>query len=187
MSDEIKAVSVAMVRGDLDDIPDFPLAEPFKVRWYQPGDEVAWTRIHTLADMYTKVTDDLFGRQFGSDAEILAKRQCYLCDEWDVEVGTATAWFDDDYRGQPHGRLHWVAIAPYMQRRGLSKPLLSVVLGRMRELGHERVYLTTGTQRLPAINLYLKFGFLPDPRNDQELEAWRQVRTVLGADFHLPD
>ena len=63
--------------------------------------------------------------------------------------GTTTAWYNEDYRGLPFGRVHWVAIVPEMQGRGLAKPIMSAVCHRLRELGHGRAYLTTTTVRIP--------------------------------------
>ena len=175
-------IHVDMVREDLDDIPRFELPAPYTMRWYRPGDEEAWLDIHLRAEKYLKVAPDLFEKQFGTDPEPLARRQCYLCDADGTPIGTATAWFDDDYRGRPHGRVHWVAIVPERQGRGLSKPLLSRVCLRMRELGHERACLTTQTVRIPAISLYLKFGFVPDIRDESDARAWRLVRAKIGPD-----
>ena len=188
MAESIKHVSVAMVREDMEAIPQFALPHPFTFRWYQPGDEKEWTRIHVLADKWNDTGDDLFGKQFGEDEMVLRERQLYICADDGNAVGTATTWWRDDPEGRKWGLLHWVAIVPEFQGRGLAKPLLTAVMNRMVELGHPRAYLTTATQRLPAINLYLKFGFLPEPRNEEELAAWKEVRQILGADrFDLPE
>ncbi len=55
-------------------------------------------------------------------------------------------------------RIHWVAIAPAYQGRGLAKPLVAAACLRLRALGHVWAYLTTSTSRLPAVSLYTKFG-----------------------------
>lgn len=180
VAENTRHVPVAMARQDLDGIPQFSLPEPFTFRWYQPGDEKEWTRIHVQADKWNDVSGDLFEKQFGNDEDLLRERQLYLCADDGAAVGTATAWWNDDYEGLMWGRLHWVAIVPEFQGRGLAKPLLSAVLNRMVEMGYKRVYLTTATQRLPAISLYLKFGFLPQPRNQEETEAWKEVVKALG-------
>jgi len=110
-----------------------------------------------------------------------------LCDAQGEAIGTATAWFNNDYYGQPYGQLHWVAIVPEAQGQGLAKPLLSIVLNRMAELGHTRCYLGTSTARIPAINLYCKFGFVPHVRNADDLAVWREMRPLVKVSFELDD
>ena len=76
------------------------------------------------------------------------------------------------------GRVHWMAILPEFQGRGLGKALLAAICRRLRELGHERAYLHTSAARLAAIQLYLQFGFAPVVRNAAEEAAWKGI---LGA------
>jgi GNAT superfamily N-acetyltransferase len=164
-----------MLRDNLEDIPVCAFPAGFSLRWYQPGDEARWFRIHRLADHDSEITPDLFARRFGSDHDLLAQRQCYLLDGRGDPIGTATAWFDDDFLGARFGRVHYVAIVPDYQGRGLSRPLMSVICQRLRELGHDRAYLATSTARIPAINLYLGFGFVPLIRTEEEAAAWRGI------------
>lgn len=171
----MEGVSVAMVRRDLEGLPQFAPSEPFTIRPYRPRDEAAWLRIHLAADHLNTFPPGKFEEQFGTDERLLAERQLYLCDGDGREVGTATAWFNDAYRGRRFGRVHWVAVVPEMQGRGLAKPLLAAACNRLRELGHGRAYLTTNTARIAALNLYLSFGFVPDIRAEQEVAAWRTV------------
>jgi len=170
-------ISVYMVREHLDDIPQYDLP-PYTIRPYQLGDEVAWMRIQSEADKYNSITPALFTQQFGSNPKILVERQFFLCDAAGEAIGTATAWFDT-YRGQLYGLVHWVAIVPQQQGRGLAKPLLTAVCNRLRDLQHERAFLITGTARIPAIKLYLKFGFVPDIKSEQDAEAWRTIKQSL--------
>ncbi len=172
-------IPVCMIRENLDDIPQHELPVGFTLRPYQPGDEAAWLAIHLEADQYNVITPDTFTEQFGADAKMLAERQFYLCDGTGQAIGTATAWFNT-YRGQAYGRVHWVAIVPAMQGRGLAKPLLTALCHRLRRLGHQRAYLTTESARLPAINLYLRYGFTPDIRSEQEAQAWQSIGRQLG-------
>jgi GNAT superfamily N-acetyltransferase len=164
---------VLMLRSNLENIPAFALPDGFSVRWYQPGDEAQWLRIDRLANPDDEAPPDLFPRCFGSDHLLLARRQCYLLDGRGEPIGTASAWFDDAFQGERIGRVHYVAVIPEYQGRGLSKPLMTVICRRLRELGHDRAYLATNTWRVRAINLYLRFGFVPVVRGAEEAAAWR--------------
>lgn len=46
--------------------------------------------------------------------------------------------------------------------------MASIVCRRLHTLGHVRAYLTTNTARIPAIRLYLKLGFEPLLRTEEE-------------------
>ncbi|MFW6163775.1 MAG: GNAT family N-acetyltransferase [Planctomycetota bacterium] len=170
---------LTMVRDDLAAIPQFELPSPFTVRPYRPGDAETWRHIHLLADRFGTYPPEKFWERFCRDESVLAERQLYLCDEASEAVGTMTAWYGESEEWRGWGRVHYVAVVPAMQGRGLSKPLLTLTLNRLRELGHERAFLGTQTVRPVAINLYLRFGFLPLVRNDEDIRAWRVVATRL--------
>ncbi len=123
-----------MIRHDLENVPDYALPEGYSFKWYAPGCEKHWLDIHLLADTHSDLPADVFLRQFSLDECLLRRRQAYLLDSDGRFIGTATAWLDDDLMGLPFGRLHWVAIIPEFQGQGLAKPMLSKVLGRMRDL-----------------------------------------------------
>ena len=181
MTDKPKSLNVTMLRADLANIAAYSLPRPFTFRWYHRGDEETWLRIWTLADAERHAAGpDTFARDFGSDEELLSKRQLYICDAHGLPIGTASAWFRANYHGKDYGLVHWVAIVPEFQGKGLSKPLISKVLIRLAGLGHERSMLVTQDYRTPAIKLYLKFGFLPELGNDDERAKWRGVRDRIG-------
>jgi GNAT superfamily N-acetyltransferase len=169
-------VRITMLREHLEDLPHFPLPSPFSVRYYEPGDVDTWLRIQHAAEVHRPLDRTVFDRAFGPDEAALGARQCFLCGPDREAIGTATAWFDHDYHGRPYGRVHWVAILPAWQGQGLSKPLLCEVCNRLRQLHHQRAYLVTHTARIPAIRLYLRFGFRPDIRTDEDALAWDEVR-----------
>ena len=171
-------LDIRMIREHLDEIPDYAIPAGYSTRWYQPGDEKSWYKIHLLADVYTKVTPDLYEKEFGNDTKMLAERQCFLVDRKGVLIGTATAWLDDHSIQSP-GRIHWVAIVPVEQGKGLAKPLLTAVCNKLKDLGHSRAYLTTQTIRIAAINLYLKFGFVPAVNSERDKQIWRRLQTYL--------
>lgn len=171
--------SITMVRVSRRPFPQFGLPAGFSFAWYQPGCEHWWHHIQLRSDLLTRITHDLFWRAFGAARGELPRRQCYLLDASHAAIGTATAWFDPNYRGEPWGRLHWVAILPEYQGRGLAKALLTVVCERLRELHPDRAFLRTAPQRLPAIQLYQKFGFVPEIHSTEDRRQWSRILSEL--------
>jgi len=213
-----------MVRANLDNVPEFTLPAGFTLRWYEPGDEAHWLRIHLAADPFNEITPELFRKQFGMEAERglqspsekhqnvpsssfsssssssktrvksrtrtsqcgvnsalrdLRQRQCYLLAPTGAVIGTGTAWFNNNFEGARWGRVHWLAIMPAFQGRGLAKPLMTSICRRLRELGHEHVYLSTSTALHAAIGLYLKFGFEPLIQSPEDVVVWREVLPLV--------
>jgi GNAT superfamily N-acetyltransferase len=168
-------VDLTMVRADLDDLRSYQVPDGHAIRAYAPGDEMAWVEVQSLADAYNVITPALFRREYGDDPEELARRLFMLIDPGGTAIGSAAAWFGQRGGDPTWGRVHWVAIHPTHQGRGLAKPLLSRVCATLRELGHARAYLTTGTARVPAIALYLHFGFAPAIDGPADEAAWGEL------------
>lgn len=161
-----------MLRPDLEELPVFGLPPGISLRWYQPGDERCWLAIQRAADRANEISMGLFRERFGADARVLGQRQCFLVGSRGEALGTATAWFDDGFQGASYGRVHYVAVVPEQQGRGLGRSLMTVVCRRLRELGHERAYLATSLWRIRAIRLYQRFGFQPLVRDGEEAALW---------------
>jgi ribosomal protein S18 acetylase RimI-like enzyme len=113
------------------------------------------------------------------DTERLSQRVLFLVDPSGSDIGSIIAWNDAELDGRDRGRIHWVAIVAEAQGRGLSKPMMSAACDALRKLGYTEAYLVTYTGLVPAINLYLAFGFKPHARNEAEREAWRTVAPHL--------
>ena len=163
--------SVHMTLSDLAQIRQYPLPEGYSIRTYSAGDASAWYRIHRAAEPYFEIADGLMESEFAQDPAALTDRCFFLCDGNMSAVGTVTAWWNDNWRGGRWGQVHWLAIHPDYQGLGLCKPLMSVVMNRIR-LSDSRCYLGTSTGRKAAIKVYLDFGFIPDLNDDGEREAW---------------
>jgi GNAT superfamily N-acetyltransferase len=114
----------------------------------------------------------------GIDEDVLADRMHFVCAPDGECIATTTAWFAGS-PGALGGVVHNVAMKSTHDGKGLSKPLLAAVLKRMKELGHTDCQLGTSAARFPAINLYVKFGFMPLVRSDREYRAWRQLQPLL--------
>lgn len=153
--------SLTMVNDTLGEAPQIELSPAYRLRWYHPGDEAEWIAIHKVADLHYAFSPELFQQQFSGERLDLADRQCYLLDQQDRFVATGTAWAATGGEFAGYGRVHWVAVLPEYQRRGIGTILMAVLCRRLLALGHARAYLTTATFRRPAIRLYRKFGFGP--------------------------
>ena len=167
-----------MIRTTLEALPRYTLPPGFQVRTYRDGDADHWVRIHELADKYNKVTSETFHKEFGYNIEAMRERGFFLETQASEVIGTATAWYDEVFESERYGRVHWVAIIPEYQGRGLAKPLLSKVMDCLLR-AHSKAYLVTSSARIPAIQLYLKFGFQPFLHYVESIKAWDFVSTRL--------
>ena len=179
-------LTIHMFRPTLDQLPMYDLPPSYQAHWYAPGDERDWVEIHRLADRYNTATEALFLKEFGSDSAQLAERQLYIQAPDRALVGTASAWYDGDDPATPLGRVHWVAILPEYQGRSLAKPLLSLVCHRLRALGHQQATLGSSTARVPAINLYQQFGFVPQISTPDDRAIWQALAPFLKTPVVIP-
>ena len=126
MSDVVtQNLDINMLREHLGDIPDHALPEGYAFRWYQPGDADLWVAVQAAADKYNPITPALFIAQFGEDEAVLAERQFLLMNPEGEPVGAISAWYGAEEYSAAWGRIHWVAIVPEYQGKGLAKPMLS--------------------------------------------------------------
>jgi GNAT superfamily N-acetyltransferase len=173
-------IQIRMIRPDLRNVPACPLPEGFAIRMYRDGDADAWVRIWRQSDTYLKdISPALFQKEFGRDLPSMPRRCMFLVCPDGREIGTITAWRRASH-GRPWGLLHWLAIVPEFQGRGLSRPMVAALLERLRALGHRRALLLTQTVRLAAIRTYLRFGFRPEVAGDEDRRAWSLVREVVS-------
>jgi len=169
---------VVMVRPHMRDIPQAELPSGFGIRAMRRGEAGLWMDIQRDAEPYMELTEGLFERQFGDDPAAQKWRCFFIVTDRDVAVGTISAWYSRDFMGDDYGRIHWVATRPAYQRRGLGKAGLTYAMNRLAEW-HDRCYLDTATARLPAIKMYLDYGFLPYVEAAGADVAWRRVRDQL--------
>lgn len=175
-------IHVSMVRPDMANIPQHALPAGFSFRFYRPGDADTWVRIWQEAESILRlhpIDRPLFDKEFGTDLPAMEKRCLFVVAPDGREVGTTTAWYDNEYAGKSWGRIHWVAISSDYQGKGLAKPMMTEAMNLMKRLGHGRAVLGTQTPRLAAIKLYLDFGFTPDMTTPDAARAWKLVQDVL--------
>lgn len=152
--------SVTMVRGEPISIPT-SLPEGYSFRFFTPGMEDEWCRIQCSVRAFPgrEAAAKAFQAEFASRPALLSRRMIFVCDTAGRPVGTAALWPGDDL-GKPMERVHWVALIPGLQGRGIGKALVSRVL-EISPAGsaNKGVYLTTQTTSYRAINIYRQFGF----------------------------
>jgi GNAT superfamily N-acetyltransferase len=167
-----------MIRSHLDDIPQMDFPTGFSIRPVQIAEGLIWTDIVLGAEQWLDLSNDLFAKEFGHDLQSVPQRCFFISDEKNTPIGTISSWYRQDYRKLDYGLIHWVYIRPSYQGKGLSKPALSFALQKLA-LWHERALLGTQAKRLPAINLYLNFGFVPDLTEPGAREDWHLLREQL--------
>lgn len=173
-----------LLESDLDHIPAFSLPDGFHFVFYQPGDREAWIEIERSAKELASYEQgvEVWNKYFGNYEDLLEKRMVFIENQDGLKVATATAFFDITGRDQSgSGWLHWVAVRREFQRRGLSKPLVSYVLGVMRELGYTHGKIPTQTTSWVACKVYLDLGFRPIPKNAvNSRDGWRIVKALTN-------
>ena len=170
--------AIHMIRPHLCDIPRAPLPDNYSIRRIRTDEGPLWAEIIRAAEEWLDLSADLFTQEFGHDLENASERCFLIVDGEDYAVGTISAWYRHDYRGLDYGLIHWVANRPAYQGLGLGKAGLSFALHALAQW-HDRALLGTQTKRLPAIALYLNFGFLPDLKEPGARDDWRQLREQL--------
>ena len=169
---------VQMVLGKLEAHRAMPYPESIRRRAFRHGDAEVWVRIQNQTGVYPMMTADAFRQEFVNDLDVLKERVFFLEHERSGPIATSAGWFDTE---SPRGRIHWVAVVPAWQRQGLGTMLVVDTCELLWALGHSRIFLTTGRKNLVAIRLYMRLGFQPDPRDDEEVEAWVRIKKALGA------
>ena len=172
-------ISMRMVRNSIADIPRHDLPAPFSFRFFTEGDEKSWLDIQGRAEKYLSIDDARFQSEFGSAPHELPRRMMFIVNPEGRAVGTATAWFNTGHPGIVYGCVHWVAIHPEFQGKGLARPLISRCCERCAELGHDRLWLMTDSARIRAIRIYASFGFVPEIDNEDDRRAWEKIAPQL--------
>jgi len=176
---EVPYFKLTMALHDLSGVPALGAPAGYAFSLYAPGDEAAWARIEHEAGEFSSADKALahFADEFGAHTLEMGERCLFLRGPDGSAIGTTTAWHGE-HGGDTIGRLHWVAIVPRFQGRGLAKPLVSAALAGMRRW-HDRAYLTTQTTSAVAVKVYLDFGFKPVMDSPDSREAWAAMAGIL--------
>lgn len=167
------STNVVMIREHMRDIPQVAFPDGYGVRGMRREDIALWTDIQRDAEEFLTIGDNLFLGQFGDDLESIGHRCFIVTDPKGRGIGTISAWRSRNWRGKEWGRIHWVALRPSYQGKGLGKAMLTFAMNELAQY-HDRVYLDTDLKRIPAISLYLKYGFQPDRSTPEGERVWKR-------------
>ena len=168
-----------MIRNNLNNIPEHDLPPSYSYRKYkEKKDKKHWAEIESSANEFENKEKALnhFNKEFGNREKQL-KSRCIFLQKNKKIIGTATAWYGK-LEGEKMGRLHWVAIKPQNQGKGLGKPLVAKAMSILKK-HHEKAYLTTQTTSPIAIKIYLDFGFEPHIQNQKQRKGWRIIKEKI--------
>ena len=176
----LKYVDLLLVRG-LDDIPVMSLPEGFRFVLFQDGDEKHWVDIEVSSGEFLSFEEGMeaFNYYYGNCYEELKKRCIFIENAEGEKVATATAFYAEQPIGDISGYVHWVSVKKEYQGKGLSKPLVSKALLKMKELGHKGTFLHTQTHTWLAVKVYLDMGFVPI-LNKNDYLGWQIIKNLTN-------
>ena len=161
-----------MALPSLAGLPAAEVADGYRLRTYQPGDESAWCRLvnECIGGECTEeqCRRELTGQPWFDPADLF-----FVGQEGEV-VGTACALRRPDL-GVEVGYVHMLAVLPEHRGSRLGRTLTLAVLHRLREAGYRSAILQTDDWRLAAIKTYLSLGFRPEMTDESHEGRWREV------------
>jgi mycothiol synthase len=160
------------------DVPRPELPAGFVLRNYRSGDESAFFQLLERASM-GRCPLDYWMQHLLPHGFFLVEQKSS-----GTVVATCFASHQPTDRHPFGGNLGWLAADPDYSGRGLGYAVTAAVTGRLVSAGYRRIYLTTDDFRLPAINIYLKMGWVPLVFEQKMMERWKAVCEVLGRPFH---
>lgn len=166
--------AVAMVRENGLDFPVYSLPKGYHYATFTPEDEENWitlqaevTHVESAAQGKRIFRQEFLQAEEGIPCEKCpgyaetVKRTVLVKNDAGILVGAATLWTGNTF-GEVWQRVHWVAVHPEHQGKGLAKCMLSRMLALYGELGcRTPIYLTTQTKTYRAVRIYRQMGFHP--------------------------
>ncbi len=139
--------------------PAVALPPGYSLRAYQPGDEPGFLRLMELAE-FTEWEEEKMLTEWL--ARILPQGWFMAVHDASGEiVATAMACYDHTELHPFGGALGWVAGDPAHAGKGLGMAVSAAVTARLIGAGYLDIHLDTEDERLAAIKVYLKLGYVP--------------------------
>lgn len=169
----VKNLPVLMYRYSRELPEKRPLPAGYHFAFYEDGYEKYWAEIETAVGQFSNTEEALacFNKEFQPKEE-LYRRSLFVFHESGDCAGIASAWFEEN----GIGRVHWVAVAPKHQRKGIATAMVTRVIEECFRLhGPGEISLHSGTPNHNAIKIYKRLGFEPCLRSPQDAEAWEII------------
>lgn len=142
-------------------IRNYELPAGYSFCHYNEGNESEWAEIESSVAEFDGPASaaTYYNREFMPYAEELKRRQLFIQNPDGKKIATITAWWK--MTGERRDAIiHWVAVRPEYQGKGLGKALVSGGIKLMVSIeGDVDMYLHTQTWSYKAINIYLDAGF----------------------------
>lgn len=137
------------------------LPDGFSFVMYEAGLEHDWAEIETSVLEFDNIESAMqrLHKDYLPYADELKRRMIFVQDPQEELIATTTVWWYDTGERRDTA-LHWVAVKPGFQGKGIGKAIFSEGMKRAIAIdGDVDLYLHTQTWSYPAINIYLKAGF----------------------------
>ena len=155
-----KKIFMRLPATALAHVPDPALPPGYRFDTYAPGRCADWARVETRVGEFasTEAAVEYFRLVFLAHPDLARERVQFIFNPAGVAVATASAWFGYSSDGTPVPALHWVAVDPDEQGRGLGRAVCAQALRCLQGRGQD-VWLTTQTWSHVAVRLYHSLGF----------------------------
>jgi ribosomal protein S18 acetylase RimI-like enzyme len=161
----------AQLQYEVEETDTLEEAELAFKREFLDGKSMDWINKANNRTETTNIEDSLFFDQ-------MYERMTFIVDDRDKVVGTGCVWGGKMF-GKELQRLHWIAVSPEHQGKGLAKALVSKLLDIYNELDYSGyIHLTSQTWSYKALNIYMKFGF--KPYFGEKPQNWNAVNLTSG-------
>lgn len=163
---------------------DIVLPEGYKFKLFEKGDELQWAKIEASVLEFDSQLEAYvyFQENFLTYIEELKRRCIFIQDDKGKKVATTTAWWN--YIGvKRHLWIHWVAVDPIYQGKGLGKAIVQKAIQLHIDIeGENKIGLHTQTWSHKAVNIYKKLGFEITPENNSQeaIEKYKKALKILS-------
>ena len=196
MDKTVPYIGVLMTCQDPTGYPRCPLPAGYTVRVYEPGMEKDWAALQVSVEHMDSAEQALqrFSEELAPDPETLKNRAAFIYSPDGRLAASALLWYGNHF-GRRLARIHWVAVSPEEQGKGLCKAMMTILMDMYHRFNLTGgLYLTSQTWSYKALNIYRQFGFKPyigpqlsgwkpstDDYEQETREAWNLIEKKLKA------